>query len=245
MMKNEKKSESEIEWEKEYNLRKAKRKWLLNKKKSELLALIQGSNALSKIKVMFCVVGFVVLILFVVVVFVFLFNIFLNYNESRKYRVETTSALIKLESGLKKSIGRRFIIKDSGDESFEVVLSSCHINGDVIECTFSPGFTRSGVHYMGLDLAYGYIVSELSRLKLLSAQLESKSELNTFVCDLLNPEDMKALLYGGKQISYRVPDLDESSRQGSIVYTGYYPVQIRNSCSLDVRTGFLSGVKSL
>ena len=29
MMKNEKKSESEIEWEKEYNLRKAKRKWLL------------------------------------------------------------------------------------------------------------------------------------------------------------------------------------------------------------------------
>ena len=78
MMKNEKKSESEIEWEKEYNLRKAKRKWLLNKKKSELLALIQDSNALSKIKVMFCVVGFVVLILFVVVVFVFLFNIFLN-----------------------------------------------------------------------------------------------------------------------------------------------------------------------
>lgn len=71
MMKNEKKSESEIEWEKEYNLRKAKRKWLLNKKKSELLALIQDSNALSKIKVMFCVVGFVVLILFVVVVFVF------------------------------------------------------------------------------------------------------------------------------------------------------------------------------
>ena len=63
MMKNEKKSESEIEWEKEYNLRKAKRKWLLNKKKSELLALIQDSNALSKIKVMFCVVGFVVLIL--------------------------------------------------------------------------------------------------------------------------------------------------------------------------------------
>lgn len=49
----------------------------------------------------------------------------------------------------------------------------------------------------------------------------------------------------GKQISYRVPDLDESSRQGSIVYTGYYPVQIRNSCSLDVRTGFSSGVKSL
>ena len=93
MMKNEKKSESEIEWEKEYNLRKAKRKWLLNKKKSELLALIQDSNALSKIKVMFCVVGFVVLILFVVVVFVFLFNIFpinikINYKE---YSLELNS----------------------------------------------------------------------------------------------------------------------------------------------------------
>lgn len=234
----------EQEWEKEYNLKKARRKWLLNKKKTEWLEFTQSENTRNKTRLIVKIISGLVLAPLLWLAIFFGIKGYINYSESQKYRAQTPEALTRIEAVSQSSIGRSFNVGEisnyNSKKEINFVLSGYTIDGNTLTYQFAPDFglkDLSAIRYYSLDLEI--LTSNIDKL------LRDKGSIfNTFVCGLSNAEDMKSLAYSNIKIVFLLPDIKESINRGKFVDQKINLLPLSYLCSLNTKWGFMSSIKN-
>lgn len=234
----------EQEWEKEYNLKKARRKWLLNKKKTEWLEFTQSENTRKKTRLMVKIISGLVLAPLLWLAIFFGIKGYINYSESQKYRAQTPEALTRIEAASQSSIGRSFNVGEisnyNSKKEINFVLSGYTIDGNTLTYQFAPDFglkDLSAIRYSSLDL-------EILTLNIDKLLRDKGSIFNTFVCGLSNAEDMKSLAYSNIKIVFLLYDIKESINRGKFVDQKINLLPLSYLCSLNTKRGFMSSIKN-
>ena len=234
----------EQEWEKEYNLKKAKRKWLLNKKNTEWLEFTQSESTRNKTRLMVKIISGLVLAPLLWLAIFFGIKGYINYSESQKYRAQTPEALIRIEAASQSSIGRLFNVGEisnyNSKKKINFVLSSYTIDGNTLTYRFAPDFRLqdlSATGFSSLDL-------EILTLNISQLLRDEGSIFNTFVCGLSNAEDMKSLAYSNMKIVFLLPDIEKSISRGKFVDQKINLLPVSYLCSLNTKWGFMSSIKN-
>lgn len=240
------KNKYEEEWEKEYNLKKEKRKWLLNKKKEELFSFAENKNVKMRVKKIALIILIVIVALFVSIGFFILLKGYVNYSESSKFKKNINTALFNIERNVSRKIGSKYYIADTQNmggikTARYLILSKYHIYKDSIVFNFTPDFKLNEVSNFSS-------VSEIFKLEYDRFILyDEKSSINQFVCSLSNKDDLKSLAYSNFNIILIVPDMNgnKSIGDGGFSYFKLNKAPIGYTCDLDVKWGFMSGIKSI
>lgn len=234
----------EQEWEKEYNLKKAKRKWLLNKKKTEWLEFTQSESTRNKTRLMVKIISGLVLAPLLWLAIFFGIKGYINYSESQKYRAQTPEALIRIEAASQSSIGRLFNVGEisnyNSKKKINFVLSSYTIDGNTLTYRFAPDFRLqdlSATGFSSLDL-------EILTLNISQLLRDEGSAFNGFICGLSNAEDMKSLAYSNMKIVFLLPDIEKSISRGKFVDQKINLLPVSYLCSLNTKWGFMSSIKN-
>ncbi|MGU7039315.1 hypothetical protein, partial [Citrobacter freundii] len=240
------KNKYEEEWEKEYNLKKEKRKWLLKKKKEEFFSFLENENVKKRAKKTTLIILIAIIAPLVSIGFFILLKGYVNYSESSKFKKNINTALFNIERNVSKKIGSKYYIADTKDmrqikTARYLILSNYHIYKDSIIFNFTPDFKSNEISQFPLE-------SEIFKLAYnRSIYYDEKSSINQFVCSLSNTDDLKSLAYSNFNIILIVPNMDRNkfTADGGFSYLKLNKAPISYTCDLDVKWGFMSGIKSI